>query len=97
MISDTNLYDINILNKSITIVRVSNSNARGYIRSSYHDEYIIVIYPPRAIISIRLESKIDPFEINITEKDYDFIYKTHDLNILSLYIINLINKNKKKC
>lgn len=31
----------------------------------------------------------------MTEKDYDFIYKTHDLNILSLYIINLIKKNDK--
>ena len=53
------------------------------------------MYPSRNIIYIGLDTKIDRFNINITEKDYDFIYKTHDLNILSLYIINLIKKNDK--
>ncbi len=31
----------------------------------------------------------------ISKEEWDFIYKTHDLNILSLYIINLIKKNDK--
>ncbi len=94
MISDTNLCDINIVGKSMSIFTV-NEDIRGYIQSRYRTQSMTIIYPSRNIIYIGLDKKIDRFDINITEKDYDFIYKTHDLNILSLYIINLIKKNKK--
>lgn len=94
MISDTNLYDINIVGKTISIFR-EHRDIRGYIQSRYRNQSITIIYPSRNRIYIGLDKKIDRFDINITEKDYDFIYKTHDLNILSLYIINLINKNNK--
>jgi hypothetical protein len=93
MISDTNLYDINIVGKSMSISTV-DENTRGYIWSNY-SQSICIIYPSKTIIYIELDTKIDRVDINITEKDYDFIYKTHDLNILSLYIINLIKKNNK--
>jgi hypothetical protein len=94
MISDTNLYDINIVGKSIGISR-ADEDIRGYIWSRYRTQSMTIMYPSRNMIYIGLDKKIDRFDINITEKDYDFIYKTHDLNILSLYIINLIKKNNK--
>lgn len=94
MISDANLYDINIIGKVISRFKAFNI-ARGYIWNSCRTQSMTIIYPSRNFIYIELDTKIDEFEINITKKDYDFIYKTHDLNILSLYIINLINKNNK--
>ena len=94
MISDTNLYDINIIDKRMSIFRV-DEDIRGHIWNYYYSHSMGIVYPSKTIIYIKLDTKIDRFDINITEKDYDFIYKTHDLNILSLYIINLIKKNKK--
>jgi hypothetical protein len=95
MISDTNLYDINIIGKTISIFR-ADEDIRGHIWSRFHNQPMTIMYPSRNIIYIGLDTKIDRFNIlYITEKDYDFIYKTHDLNILSLYIINLIKKNDK--
>ena len=95
MISDTNLHDINVIGKKMSIVR-ADIDARTRIQRAYiHDQSIYIICPLRTLINIQLDTKIDEFDINITEKDYDFIYKTHDLNILSLYIINLIKKNNK--
>lgn len=94
MISDTNLYDINITGKAISSL-IALTATRSHIWSSYCTQSMTIIYPSRNFIYIGLDTKIDRYDINITEKDYDFIYKTHDLNILSLYIINLINKNNK--
>ncbi len=94
MISDTNLHDINITGKTISRLKAFTAT-RSHIWSSYCTQSITIIYPSRNFIYIGLDTKIDRYDINITEKDYDFIYKINDLDVLSLYIINLINKNNK--